>query len=132
MLINASYFDDTACSSIEAKARVSGTIAVGELIVLASGISAHKITRKIDSFKIAYYTEVIISSLNTHKMCGYENWSSGEFKDATSCEFFSIGIAELTKDIIQIENNTLRYGDYDYIGESGYPTQLESESFTKK
>ena len=124
------YYSDNTCQNLTARVEMSGSYLLGDLVDLDSGQIATNLSQDIISFQLAYYDSNIIASLNENTVCGHSTWAVGELQELKNCNDFDF--ESFKKDIVNIENNQMVYGDFDFIGEGGYPTQLENKILLKQ
>ena len=126
----SNYYSDSACQNLSIRIEMSGLYALGDATILDSGAVVTYLSQDIDSFQVAYYDSSAISVLNDSNVCGISTWAMGELQEIRNCSEFYLDFEDFKKDIVSIENNQMVSGNFDFIGEDGYPTQLESEAFT--
>jgi hypothetical protein len=125
-----SQYSGGDCQNNKYRVQIEGNYELGDELELNSGNIALKLSQDVASYQIAYYGTSAISQLNNDQQCDHSNWSSGELQEISDCEYFEIDLESFKKDIVKIENSQLIFGDFDFIGENGYPTQFEEEVFT--
>ena len=126
----ANYYSDNNCQNLSIRIEMSGLYALGGATILDSGAVVTYLSQDITSFQVAYYDSSAISVLNDSNVCGISTWVMGELQEIRNCSEFYLDFDDFEKDIVSIENNQMVSGDFDFIGENGYPTQLETEGFT--
>jgi len=128
----SSYYSDSACQNISARVEMSGQYVLRGATVLESGALVTYLSQDISSFQVAYYDSGTIFALNRGSICDSSTWSIGELKEIRDCSDFDLDYESFKKDIVSIENNQMVSGDFDFIGEDGYPTQLDDEILIKQ
>ncbi|MEH6347588.1 MAG: hypothetical protein V7785_21005 [Bermanella sp.] len=128
----ASYYSDSTCQNLKFRIEMSGQYALGDTTVLDSGAVVTYLSQDITSFQVAYYDSDVIFSLNREAICDSSTWSAGELKEIRGCSNFDLDYESFKKDIVSVENNRMVSGDFDFIGEDGYPTQLDDEILIKQ
>ncbi len=126
----ANYYSDNDCQNLSIRIEMSGLYALGDATILDSGAVVTYLSQDITSFQVAYYDSSAISVLNDSNVCDISTWVMGELQEIRNCSEFYLDFDDFEKDIVSIENNQMVSGDFDFIGENGYPTQLETEGFT--
>ena len=116
-------FADEDCTQARSKTVSKGTLVVLNDVILASGETVTQIKTTLTSSQEILYLASAVETYNTDEECGFTNWEINVSKDTLACVS-----TELFKDIAKIEGNQLIFGDEDYLGEDGYPTQLYSDS----
>lgn len=129
--LDARYFSDTSCSYQQIGLDIEATFSLGREVILNSGEAAIRLVSQPISAQLAYIESSHISALNERNICGYSNWSSGNYKEIINCEYFSELVDGFEKDIIKVDEDSLYFGDSDFLDSSGYPTRLESIFATK-
>lgn len=116
----------SSCDEAVYAIRESGSIVVGNEQILNSGITATEIDFSINSIKLAFYSVEFSELYSREELCGINDWSVGEYREVSGCQFFPI--EEPIKNIYYIEEEKLFFGLGASPRESSYPTEL-SESF---
>ncbi len=128
----ASYYSDNDCQNLNIRIEMSGLYILGDVTALGSGAIATYLSQDITSFQVAYYDSIAVSVLNDSNVCNRSTWAMGELQEIRNCSEFDFDFEAFKKDIVMVNNNQIVSGDFDFIGEDGYPTQLESEVLLKK
>ncbi len=128
----ASYYSDSVCQNISARVEMSGQYVLRGATVLDSGALVTYLSQDISSFQVAYYDSDTIFALNRGSICDSSTWSIGELKEIKDCSDFDLDYESFKKDIVSVDNNRMVSGDFDFIGEDGYPTQLDDEILIKQ
>lgn len=124
------FYTGNSCQNISARIEMSGSYVLGDQALLNSGRVATYLAQEIMSFKVAYYDATVISKFNDNSACNRVTWAVGELQEIRGCSEFDF--ESFKKDIVNITDNQMVSGDFDFTGEDGYPTQLESDVLLKQ
>ena len=121
----AHNYSDSQCQNTLARIQMSGRYSVGQGTQLESGERVNLLSQSIHTIKAAYYGKDVILASNEMALCEIDNWSHGELQDVSDCDAFDIHAME--KNIVQVIDQQLVYGDSNSRGLDGYPSQLEND-----
>ena len=121
----AHNYSDSQCQNTLARIQMSGRYSVGQGAQLESGERVNLLSQSIHTIKAAYYGKDVILASNEMALCEIDNWSHGELQDVSDCDAFDIHAME--KNIVQVIDQQLVYGDSNSRGLDGYPSQLEND-----
>ncbi len=133
-LINSYYYNvNDNCNGTPdfTSARVYPSYQIHQQIVVDNSDIGYKISSDNPDVFVTTFNEGNISYFNDDQVCGHSDWSIGQAKNVTECDFFHFENEEEYKDIIYYNSDILRFGDKSFIDENGYPKKLKCEVYSR-
>jgi hypothetical protein len=126
LTVVANTYSDSACETLRYSAVIKGSFTLGEDIILPeSGLTATQLLITISEYTATPYSNDSATSKNESAHCGFSDWAVNQSKDLLGC-FLSNNGGNPSKEIVRVDGNMLQFGDFDFIGEDGFPTRLNT------
>ena len=126
LAVVSNTYSDSACEIIRYSAVLKGSFTLGEETILPeSGLTATQLLVTISEYTATPYSDDSATSQNESVHCGFSDWAANQSKDLLDC-FLSNNDGNPIKDIVRVDGNMLQFGDFDFIGEDGFPTRLNA------